>query len=56
MPDFVSRKRLKKKVLERWENEGGKLSADKAGDPSAHPPPKRKRKGMRRTSQGIPGN
>ncbi len=42
MPDFVSKKRLKKKVLERWENEGGNLSSDKAA--AAHPPPKRKRK------------
>ncbi len=47
MPDFVSRKKLKKKVLDRWENEGGnvadggkKLAADNA-------PPKRKRKNER---------
>jgi hypothetical protein len=25
MPDRISRKRLKKKVLDRWENEGGRL-------------------------------
>jgi hypothetical protein len=28
MPDYITRKRLKQKVLERWENEGGKISAD----------------------------
>jgi len=26
--DCISRKRLRKKVLDRWENEGGKLSDD----------------------------
>jgi len=25
MPDYTSRKRLKKKVLDRWENEGGMI-------------------------------
>ncbi len=25
MPDYASRKRHKKKVLDRWENEGGRL-------------------------------
>lgn len=25
MPDDIARKRLKQKVLERWENEGGKI-------------------------------
>jgi len=28
MPDLSSRKRLKKKALERWENEGGSICAD----------------------------
>ena len=28
MPDYITRKRLKQKVLERWENEGGKINAD----------------------------
>ena len=31
MPNNISRQRLKKKVLDRWENEGGKLSADETG-------------------------
>ena len=49
MPDFVSKKRLKKKVLERWENEGGKSAGQAVGqkDAERHPPPKRKRKGQR---------
>jgi hypothetical protein len=25
MPDDIARKRLKQKVIERWENEGGKI-------------------------------
>lgn len=28
MPDQIARKRLKKKMLDRWENEGGRVSAD----------------------------
>ena len=28
MPDPIARKRLKKKMLDRWENEGGALAAD----------------------------
>ncbi len=28
MPDRVARKRLKKKMLDRWENEGGAIAAD----------------------------
>lgn len=54
MPDFVSRKRLKKKVVDRWENEGGMTSADRT-KVAAAPPPKRKRKNMRQqVSQGSP--
>ncbi|MFN2512938.1 MAG: hypothetical protein ABR568_16140 [Pyrinomonadaceae bacterium] len=28
MPDSTARKRLKKKMLDRWENEGGRIAAD----------------------------
>lgn len=28
MPDEVTRERLKKQVLDRWENEGGRIVAD----------------------------
>jgi hypothetical protein len=27
MSDYIARKRLKQKVLERWENEGGRIEA-----------------------------
>jgi hypothetical protein len=30
MPDDNARKRLKKKMLDRWENEGGRIAADSA--------------------------
>ena len=44
MPDYISRKKLKKKVLDRWENEGGNLSADVKKSAESNLPPKRKRK------------
>lgn len=28
MPDHIARKRLKKKMLDRWENEGGKVASE----------------------------
>ena len=28
MPDPIAKKRLKKKMLDRWENEGGRLAVD----------------------------
>ena len=31
MADDITGKRLKKKVLDRWENEGGRIVADPAG-------------------------
>ena len=31
MPDNNARKRLKQKMLERWENEGGKISTEPKG-------------------------
>ena len=31
MADPIERKRLKKKMLDRWENEGGRITADPAG-------------------------
>lgn len=31
MPDHISRQNLKMKVLDRWENEGGRILADQIG-------------------------
>lgn len=44
MEDEISRKRLKKKVLERWENEGGRLCAIAGSMPESSPPSNRERK------------
>lgn len=44
MPDYVSRKKLKKRVIDRWENEGGNLSTSPRTLRESEPPPKRKRK------------
>lgn len=32
MPDIISRQRLMKKVLDRWENEGGRIIAEHAAE------------------------
>jgi hypothetical protein len=37
MPDYIARKRLKQKVLERWENEGGKINTEPAVAPRINP-------------------
>ena len=34
MPDPIARKRLKKKMLDRWENEGGRIATDTSDDAS----------------------
>lgn len=44
MPDYISRKKLKRKVLDRWENEGGNVCIDAKNLRENNPPPKRKRK------------
>jgi len=36
MPDEISMKRLKKRSLDRWENEGGRISGDRTK--AASPP------------------
>ena len=37
MPDPIARKRLKKKMLDRWENEGGKIAIDTASADASGP-------------------
>ena len=37
MPDQIARKRLKKKMLDRWENEGGSISTDPASADNGRP-------------------
>jgi hypothetical protein len=38
MPDLSSNQRLKKKALERWENEGGRIDTDAAAMNTSSPP------------------
>ena len=41
MPDYISRQIFKKKALERWENEGGRIFADRTGIIKSGSPDKR---------------
>ena len=47
MADAIDRKRLKKKMLERWENEGGRIATDTA---DATRPPSEDKDGARKLS------
>jgi len=44
MPDPVARKRLKKKMLDRWENEGGRIATDTTSADASGPKSQDKRK------------
>ena len=48
MADQVARKRLKKKMLDRWENEGGRIATDTT-DPTI-PPTEDKARGKKLSS------
>ena len=37
MPDPITRKRLKKKMLDRWENEGGRIANDTTSEDASSP-------------------
>ena len=37
MPDPIARKRLKKKMLDRWENEGGSIATDTTSADAGRP-------------------
>jgi hypothetical protein len=61
MPDPIARKRLKKKMLERWENEGGRLAANPTSADEKRPTsePKGKGKqlsGSRESTVGAPAS
>ena len=51
MPDPVARKRLKKKMLDRWENEGGALAADTTTADETRLPSENKAEGKKLSSQ-----
>ena len=44
MPDNIERKRLKKKMLDRWENEGGSIASEPVIPKQTKPASQRKRK------------
>ena len=50
MPDPIARKRLKKKMLDRWENEGGRIATDITGTDTSKPPTEKKSVGTRTSS------
>ena len=37
MPDPIARKRLKKKMVDQWENEGGSIATDTASSGASRP-------------------
>ena len=50
MPDPIARKRLKKKMLDRWENEGGRIATDITGVDTSKPTNEEKAQGTRLSS------
>ena len=50
MPDPVARKRLKKRMLDRWENEGGSIAPDTTSADASRPTGEDKGRGRKRTS------
>jgi len=47
MPDNIERKRLKKKMLDRWENEGGRIADDAPIGNQSNPASQSEREGSR---------
>ena len=50
MPDPVARKRLKKRMLDRWENEGGSLATDTTSADASRPTGEDKGRGRKRSA------
>jgi len=53
MPDPIARKRLKKKMLDRWENEGGKIAIDTTSADASGPTRADKDHSRKQSSQGY---
>jgi hypothetical protein len=51
MPDPIARKRLKKKMLDRWENEGGALAPNTSTTGDTRPTIESKGRGKKLSSQ-----
>jgi hypothetical protein len=54
MANPIERKRLKKKMLDRWENEGGRIAADPLSADDTKPTSEHEGKGKQLASRGIP--
>lgn len=50
MPDPNARKRLKKKMLDRWENEGGRIATDTTNTDASEPTSEDKGQGRKPSS------
>ena len=50
MADPIARKRLKKKMLDRWENEGGRIATDTTSLDASRPTSEDKGHGQKRSS------
>ena len=50
MSDPIARKRLKKRMLDRWENEGGRIAADTTSADASSPRSEDKVRGRKRSS------
>jgi hypothetical protein len=51
MPDPIATKRLKKKMLDRWENEGGAIAAETRNADDTRPKSEGKNHGKKLSSQ-----
>lgn len=51
MPDPIARKRLKKKMLDRWENEGGRITTDTTSADASGPTTEDKGRGKKLSSK-----
>ena len=49
MPDPIARKRLKKKMLDRWEDEGGSIAPDTISADASRPTGEDKGRGRKRS-------
>lgn len=54
MPDPIDRKRLKKKMIDRWENEGGRVAVDPTSADEKSPTSGPKGKGKRLSASRGP--
>ena len=53
MPDNIERKRLRKKMLDRWENEGGRIAADSSIANESNPASQREGKNSQGPARTI---